>query len=315
MVSQILIQKKSNRIPIILLKPVDFHRYYIDRILFEMIKNARGRELAFINDNGAIRHIKAHAIHYLKENFEAFHFYDSPRNIYYSLAHLENMPMFSFVPQIRMVQQATFNENFMQYFKGLDFGMDFDEKCKFDESHSQCLKHNKMINKGICKLCSDYQTNWNTVYEDVAKTKYLFDDWGIPYQLKCSGSGFHINIEHKHFEKCEDVIGRIKRLKGLTGEDRVAFLRWFLCELSVINRSTSLDTSVIDLRRIWKMPYSIDIKTGNVALPLTNEQFEHFNWDIVRPENVVETAKNRGLLERPGNSENVVNFIENFMLG
>lgn len=100
-----VISKESERLVKRELSPVEFRRYYIDRTLFEMVKLSKGREIALINNKGAIRHIKAHALHYLKENFKAFHFFDRPRNIYYSLAHLENMPMFSFVPIIRRKQQ------------------------------------------------------------------------------------------------------------------------------------------------------------------------------------------------------------------
>ncbi|KKN77154.1 hypothetical protein LCGC14_0363510 [marine sediment metagenome] len=310
-VLQILTPRIKKRI----LKTVDFHRYYIDRILFEMVKVGKGREMAFINNKGAIRHIKAHALYYLKENFKAFHFYDNPRNIYYSLAHLENMPMFSFVPIVRKQQQEVFNQNFQQYFKGMDFGIDFDESCKYCEGKHNCIKHEKMTNKEICSKCEDYETNFDVLYNDVKRVKTSFDDYGLPYQLKFSGSGFHINIEWKYIKDCMDIAKRIKRLQSSSAEDCIALLKWFLSELSDIFNATSLDTSVTDIRRIWKMPYSIDIKTGNVALPLTGQQFRNFNFDIVKPENVIDTVRNRGLLERKGTSENLKNFMESFLLG
>ncbi len=83
----------------------------------------------------------------------------------------------------------------------------------------------------------------------------------------------------------------------------------------MINNSPTLDTSVTDIRRIWKMPYSIDIKTGNVALPLNDKQFNNFNFDMVKPENVIDDIRDRGLLEREGTSENLKSFLEDFLLG
>ena len=297
------------------LKPIDFRHYYIDRTLFEIAKIARGREMAMLNHRGAIRHIKAHALFYIKENFKAFDFYDNPRNLYYSLAHLEGMPMFSFAPPVRKQQQLVFNQNFRNYFKGLDFGMDFDERCQHCKDNASCLKYDKLTNKSICSKCDQYESNFGTLYQEVVRTKELFDTWSIPYQLKLSGSGFHINIEYEYFSKCKDVIIRLKRLGSLAEEDEIALSKWVLTELAEINYLTSLDTSVSDIRRIWKMPYSIDIKSGNVALPLTDEQFEDFNFDMVKPENVIDTIRGRGLLERPGSADNVLDFIENFLLG
>lgn len=304
----------SKSVPKRELKSVDYRRYYIDRVLFEMIKCSRGRELAMLNNKGAIRHIKAHAIHYLKENFKAFNFYGNPRNLYYSLAHLEGMPMFSFVPPIRQKQQAVFNQNFQQYFRGIDLGMDFDEKCKHCEGRAKCIKHDKMTSVSICKVCPDYETNFPRVYRDVELTKSLFDEWGLPYQLKCSGSGFHINIEWKYIKDCMEIAERIKRLRSSSEVEVIALSKWFVYELAEINNCPTLDTSVTDIRRIWKLGYSIDIKTGNVALPLTDEQFENFNFDMVRPENVIDTVRDRGLLERPGTGKNLKTFLEEFLL-
>ena len=46
-------------------------------------------------------------------------------------------------------------------------------------------------------------------------------------------------------------------------------------------------------------PYSFDVKSGNICLPLSDEQFMAFNMDMVRPESVLKLDLiNRGLLER-----------------
>jgi len=318
MTSQILSLKTKKDISKRQLTSIDYHKYYIDRVLFEIAKMGRGRELAFLGYDQAIRHIKVHAIYYLKSNFQAFNFYKHPFNIYYSLAHLENVPMFSFVPPIRKRQQVVFNANFKQYFRGVDLGLDFDECCIFCEGKHQCTKHDKLTNKSICAKCPDYETNFHIMYEEVKRIKMSFSEWGLPYQLKFSGSGFHINIEYKYLKDCADIAQRIKRLSrdgSPTEVDEITLSKKLLNEFVAIFNLTTLDTSVVDIRRIWKCPYTIDIRTGNVALPLTDEQFRNFNYDMVRPENVIDTVRNRGLLERPGDSKNLRNYFENFILG
>jgi hypothetical protein len=315
-----MISEESGRLHKRELTPVEFRQYYIDRTLFEMIKVARGREIALLGQKGAIRHIKAHALYFLKENFKAFNFFDGTRNIYYSLAHLENMPMFSFVPSIRVIQQESFNQNFLQYFKGIDLGMDFDEGCKYCRDKNYCTKHKKMISLKICSICSGYETNFDDVYGDTKRIKFLFDEWCLPYQLKFSGSGFHINIEWKYIKDSLDVIQRVSqlqngRLQSSAEVETVTLSKWFISELAEILNCPTLDTSVTDIRRIWKMPYSIDIKTGNVALPLTDSQFANFNFDMVKPENVIDNIRDRGLLERQGTSEGFKNFLESFLMG
>ena len=295
------------RIPQIELKPFEFRRYYIDRILFEIVKVSKGRELAFIGHDFVIRHIKAHAIIYLKMNFDAFHFYKRPLNIYYSLAHIENMPQFSFAHEIRRQQSEEFNPKFRQYFRGFDIGMDFDENCQYCKDKFSCTKYNKATYKGACSKCKDYESNFDILYNDVKRVKRSFDDNGIPYQLKFSGSGFHINIEWKYLSGCMDIA---KRIVQSTEEDCITLSKWFQNQLSNMFNTTSLDTSITDIRRIWKSAYSIDIKTGNVALPLTNQQFRNFNFDMVKPSSVIDSARDRGLLEREGTSENLKNFME-----
>jgi hypothetical protein len=54
---------------------------------------------------------------------------------------------------------------------------------------------------------------------------------------------------------------------------------------------------IYDLRRVFKVAYTLDYKTGNVALPLSDDQFNRFSWDMVLPERIG-SVKQRGLLTR-----------------
>ncbi len=270
---------------------MDKKDYYNNKaILFEMIKLCKDRELSMLSSTLKIRCIRSHNLSSLQFNFKRFDFLSLDSNLYYTLARINNMPIFSFNYNKRKEQQLDFIDKFAKLVYDIDLGLDFD--------------------------CHDEHISFSDCYDDTKRLKELLDKYKIPYSLRFSGSGFHINIEWKYLKDCMDIAERIKRLNklGPAEEEAIALLKWFVIELSEINNCPSLDTTVIDIRRIWKMPYSIDIRTGYVALPLTNEQFKKFSFDMVKPENVIDTIRDRGLLERPGTSENLKGFFENFLL-
>jgi hypothetical protein len=70
--------------------------------------------------------------------------------------------------------------------------------------------------------------------------------------------------------------------------------------------------SVYDLRRIWKVPYSYDIKTGNICLPLTLNQLYNFDYSVVKPEAVlkIENLGYRGNCEYSGTFESCNEFFK-----
>jgi len=242
------------------------------QVLFEIVKSLRGRETTFLSKNKCIRCIKVHKLNYLTQNMKAFNFWKTDYNIYYSLARLYGMPMFTFNLKKRKGQQAIFNEEFGKYLVGYDFGMDFD------------------AHKG----------GFDVVYNDTKKIKEFFDEYKVPYELKFSGSGFHININHQHLPKVNN---------------KHEFLKNAVDRLKTIFNCKSLDLGVYDIRRVWKAPYSYDVKTGNIALPLTDDQFNNFSKDMVKPENVLKlTLLNRGLLEREGSKEGVTRFLIDFIV-
>lgn len=255
--------------------------YYLnDEVLFEIVKTLVGRETAFFGESCGkplrIRCIKAHNINFLRENMRRFDFLkdNTSLNIYYSLAHYYNMPMFSFNMEERRKQMEQFRIDFSKYQTGFDFGIDFDAE----------------------------NVSKETLIDDMITIKKEFDKNMIPYTLKCSGSGFHINIESKYFD-------------SIPFKDRLSFFSYwnntmadtFICD------SICGSTKTMIPRHLWKAPYSYDVKSGNIALPLTDEQANNFNWDIVTPKNVIlNGVRNRGTLERKGETHNILKFLRRY---
>lgn len=229
--------------------------YYNDVVLFEIVKQLKGRETAFLSPKYPVRCIKAHNISFLRTNMRSLGFWNRQYNVYHSLAHYYNMPMFSFNPETRRKQQDEFNRNFMSYIIGYDLAFDFDSKI----------------------------VDFQRCYKDTSKLKSLFDDYGVPYTLKMSGSGFHIVVDSQYLPD---------------GVEKVKYCASFVNEMSEVFNLPTLDIGIIDWRRLWKVAYSLDIKTDNVALPLFDEQFEKFSMKMVKPQNCLPTMKNRGLLPR-----------------
>lgn len=244
-------------------------KYYKNKaIIFEIVKLAKNRELCMLSKTLKVRCIRAHNLYSMEYNFQRFDFLKLDSNLYYTLANLNNMPIFTFDIKKRKEEMNEFNENFNNYVKDIDLGIDLDAH---DLGYERC-------------------------YEDTKKLKELFDKYKIPYSLRFSGSGFHINIEGSNMpSKSEE--GVISKLE---------FYKLMVYEISTLLNLPSLDKSIYDMRRIWKLPYTIDYKTGLVCLPLTDRQFDNFNINLVKPENVVEmNIRDRGLLTRPGNIENM----------
>ena len=255
--------------------------YQIPEVLYEIVKCLKARETAFLGINKNIRCIKAHSVEFLKTNMQNLGFFNEPYNIYYSLASLNNMPVFTFNLKKRIIQQNEFNKEFKKYVIGYDIGMDF------DAHHYDSIDQKSII------------IPYQELYDDVKKTKDLFDEYNLPYSLKVSGSGFHINIADWVFNN---------------EKDKPLFARKFIDTLKIILNIRSLDVSTPDLRRVWKVPYSFDSKTGNIALPLDDTQFQNFNYGIVNPGMVIDNGiRNRGIMQRKGTIKNFQEFINDYI--
>lgn len=251
-------------------------RWYSEPLtLLEMVKNMQGREVAFLEGKtelplltksaSPVRCIKAHSLSYLLSNFNAFSFTEKPYNLYCSVATFENLPMFSYNPSKRKEEQDAFfhGSGFDLCIKGYDFVIDLDNK------------------------------DLNEAYLDAKKVKKVFDEFGLKYYLKFSGSrGFHFVVKDNNFFP-----------KELTPNEKVSLAELVIKNLKLIENIPSIDETIYQATRILKCPYSLE--GFNVALPLTDEQFANWRIEDMRIDSVYQNIKlmNRGLLERPGTKD------------
>lgn len=266
--------------------------YKLVQVQFEICKQTMNRETIFLAPNPldklAFRCIKMHHISYMEVMFNNFHFLDREMNIYFSLATLKDLPLMSFWMETRILQQQEFNKDFHKYFLSYDLAFDFEGK-------------------------TEYKKCWQETND--LKTK--FDAFKIPYTLNCSGSGFHIRIPN-FFDLSE--------IKDINKKKRL--MKMNITKINKIGKNIkdlldydTLDISVFDIRRIWKCPYSIDFKSGNVALPLNDMEFKSCeeNLDYCKLENVMARQEkdinhlfNRGIFLREGNITNFRKFAKKY---
>jgi len=256
-----------------------FEEWYArEDVLYEIVKQLKGRETSFLSPDIFIRCVKAHAICFLAQNFRRFDFFKHQCNLYRTVASLYGMPMFSFNYMLKKEQQFWFIDNFKDYIVGYDLVFDFDGKDGIEPARNEC-----------------------------AELKEVLDYFKAPYVLKMSGSGFHIEIPSLYLDGItKDPFEKVKLC--LRVGTQIKRIMWFNC----------LDVSIYDMRRIFKVGLSWDYKTGRIAMPLTDEQFAHFSLDMVNPEKIRSVLNLGLLMRAHGFDtqrlqENCKNFIEKFL--
>lgn len=271
-------------------------------VLFEIIKSQMGgRETIFLpfrpDSEGKlrarppVRWLMANYVNMLKKHFEKYNFLYEPMNLYYSLATYTKLPVFSYSWRIKSQQQEIWLKEFKNYIKSYDVLI---------ETDSEDLS--KSIN-------------------DAKEIKNFFDRYKIKYRCSFSGSkGIHLVIPAEEFDWLnwevynEDEEKKIKDFnvlllslpakkdgktkKKLFKLDKVILAKCLSIRLKTLLSCETIDTSVSDIKRICKTPYSFDCKSGNIALPLTDEQLLNFKKEICSPENVIKIVYKRGLLWR-----------------
>lgn len=246
--------------------------YRNPEVIFNIITVSKDRETAFLSkssDVAPFRNIMANYMKFLTDNFEALHFYERDYNLYYSLARYKSIQRFSFNPVVRKEQRLEWNKIAINNTASYDFGLDFD---------------------------SDGIESIKDAWVDADKVKSLFDEYGVPYTTKFSGSkGFHITIPYTELpdlmitDNIDEPLSLFNFLKD------VALLLDLKLDLPTI------DMGIFDPRRIWKTDYSWVVETGLIALPLSDEQFDNFSLSMVEPVNVLKSGiRNRGNLMREG---------------
>lgn len=261
-------------------------KYYSNTFVqFELIKCLKHRELCFLSAKSeetkkSVRYILAFSIDYLKKHFDWVNFYKFNVNMYHSVAVLQNVPIFSY-----NMKERTKKDEYKEFNKNYkDYVIGYNLFMDFDgkENFEKCL-------------------------EEVKEAKKIFNEYKLPYYiLNSSFNGFHIQIPAEYMPKMEinELIDKINKV---------------IYNFKGVYDFTCLDDSVIDIKRVCKMPYSYE-GTGAICLPLTDKQLEEFKPEMVSMKNVLKDVRviKRGLLIRTHNSSaeqlklNVEKFLKDF---
>jgi hypothetical protein len=246
-------------------------------VLFNIIDGLKYREAIFLRKGTVHRCLKINKIDYFKLNAKRYHFWDEPLNIYGSLAHYPNMPMFSHNIKEKRAEMDSFNEEYLDYMTGYDFLMDID---------------NRDLELALGSLLS---------------IKKIFDDYQVPYYCVFSGTkGFHLKVTYEDFD--DD-------LKALSFPTLAKKFKQFSYNFKTINGFDDIDTSIYDLRRIAKTQYSVVYPYYFVALPLSDEQLAEFRLEMVTLPyllNRVGSLYKRGILKRPGTKQGFSMLIKDY---
>lgn len=277
-------------------------------IIFNIINAGKNRELGFLDKENKVpvRNIYANYSKILtggkdskgcliKGYFQAYQFFKRKYNVYYGLARVKDIRIFSFSPLKRKEQSMMWNKEFMRHVTSLDFGLDFDAP-SFNE--------------------------WRKAYTACKLIKEDLDMFGVPYTLKFSGGrGFHIVIPFEALpsnlllvddrDDLRSVSVFVKNVAEIMSAYYGEIMQEYAEEFGLkIPRLKCLDLAVFDYRRLWKADYSWVCETDLIALPLSDEQFNNFSVDIVRPENVLKMGVyNRGDLMREGGRKEFAKYL------
>ena len=236
-------------------------------VIYELVKCMGARESALLGKANPVRCMKIHNIEAMKSNFNAFHFLERPYNLYISLAKLNGMPCFCYRPDERKKQQQVFNDEFTRYLYGYDWGNDFD-------------------NKG----------NFNKLKKEVFVFVEVLREFKVTHYIKSSGNGLHVIVPWEVIAPFYDL--------PRENEELIQDLEDMGMRMKDIYTLPLLDTSVYQLRRIWKCPYSFDIKSGNIALPISYEELKKAKEGFNSCENAAKLdIRNRGLMVWQGEPE------------
>lgn len=267
-------------------------------VLSNIIPLLFGREVCFMvphslkkdSGNYPVRCIKAHHSSYLFSNIRAFDFFNRKYNLYHSIYSLEGMPMFSFSPLKRGEEQKAFFRDYDKYVRSVDFVMDFDGDktqpvpVRIEEAKKQTLR--------VCAILSN---------------------WEIPYCVIFSGSkGFHVEVRgfpttekwRLQTSAFEEVAMRIVLLANGEKYDPDKTPKGSDLQEYLLKRY-SFDSSIYNVTRIWKVPYSYDVSTDCIAMPLSGEELINFNLENYTVDKMLQKNHwNVGLKKRKGNIEN-----------
>jgi len=270
--------------------------YSSEEVLYEIVKNLVGRETVFLEGKieiplftktgSHVRLIKAHKVEFLKKNFDAYDFYNRPNNIYNSVTYFENLPMASFSPTQRKIDQDNFfnGAGFDLCAKKYDLFMDLDS----EPLQAKGKMEDEVEAKDVLLKIREYFAI-DEMYANAKRLKKVLDDFGLQYSCKFSGlKGMHFLI------KDENIFSKEMKFK-----DKVELAKTIATNIKIVEDIPCMDISIYDQTRLLKTAYSCEGYL--VALPLSNEQFDNWKIEDMQLDVVMKNIpiRNRGLLERP----------------
>lgn len=235
-------------------------------VKFEIIKILKNRELCFLTQKGeekrnAVRYLLSFNIDYLNKHFERFDVYKNLINLYHSVALLKPIvPVFSY-----NVQERREEEKYKE----------------FNENYINYVSNYNFF------VDFDGKEDFEKCFAEAKEFKKILDEYKLPYYcLNSSFKGFHFCIQAQYMPEM-----KINEL--------IELIRKVIYNLKGVYDFSTLDSSITDLKRVCKCPYSF-VCDSSIALPLDDFQIENFKQENVTMKNVIKNIhiKNRGLLVR-----------------
>jgi len=263
----------------------------VDSIIFDKFYNnldnlmsiqtqVKFREMVFINPTSEtiprIRYMSANSVDLILKNMRNFRFNERQFNIYYSLARFD----FSGMNKNLGIPPFSFNYDNRQPQK-IKFINNFE---KYILSYDFCIDFDY-----------DEKRGFKALYSDVKLVKNQFDVRKIPYVLIFSGRGFYIIVAGKYFwHKIDNPLEKIAKFSNV---------------LKNVLNVQSIDEKVYDLRRVVKCYDTIDVRSGNVCLPLSDEDFIKFDIENKKVSDFYYRNFDLGSYHRTGEPDSFVKYM------
>lgn len=224
--------------------------YKIPAVKFKIIKYTYNHETAMIKPNfvqedfKTIRMLRIHNVQHLDLWLKFMHIWDSQKiyNIYYSLAGYEKGIPYSTL-YLSERDFGDWKKNHWKEMVSYDFLLDIDGK---------------------------NTSEIDFAYYSAKEIKKFFDKFGVPYNLRFSGMGFHFIIPYDYFEEL-----------GLSfnPSDENRIYKFYNEIARKLNErfSVMIDTKIYDTRRVCKIPYSLALYNGRACLCRPFESDDDFN--------------------------------------
>jgi len=266
-------------------------QWYCNRSVYvQLIKAMMHREVVFMrysdNRNEVVLHRNLKINHhvYFFKNIERYHFFTEPQNLYASLSLMPNAPMFSHNIKKKKEEQKEFIKSHLNYLTTYDFLFDMDANPEKGYTIKDAYFETKLL-------------------------KELLDRKRIPYILTWSGNkGFHLRIPYETFP------GWMKELKI---KDLVKIFKEFTTNFKQVKNFQLIDDTLMDTRRIFKLPYSVVYPEYFVCIPLSDEEFDNFDFpgsvSLLTWINKINQVYNRGLLQRDGDPESFGKLVKRYI--